>query len=329
MKRFLFLAPVLSLLSACTGTEEPSAAVRYVALSGAANAAQLRAVDLGSSLSALPAVTVPGALDLSGYSSGQKLAVLYKDRLEQRNVTLQSVGTFPNPSNFSPCYVRLISSVAHDRLAALSDCSQGGTQDIVVWRADGSFDFRVTLPPPTPSSSDLTRYAVQGDVVWAAHPATMQGSSELFRAVRNADGTVTLSTPVTLANVYDLSFYHNQLYAATDKGVQPLDGSGALGAVSQPLLNQRADRLFSDDRLLIAWRNSGNAEPLYVWNSKVASAGNVSSLSALSVAPDGTFATLQGGRLVIYDSITGLERGNWKEQTALTISGSAVTWLIP
>lgn len=336
---FTLLALSLTLLSACTGTEDQATTIRYVALASEGPKATLSAVDLGTASSSAPDTAVPGAVSLESFGGGQKLAVLYRDHLEQRGADLQtpasnpSSNAFPNPDNFTPCYVRLVSSAARDRLAALSDCGQGGTQDIVVWRTDGTLAFKVTLPPPTPSTPQQTRYVVQGDIVWAVHPATATGSSELIRAVRNADNTVTVNVPVQLPNVYDLTYYHNQLYAATDQGVQTLDDKGNLTAVTgQPLLGNRADRLYSDDRLLVAWRNSGSAEPLYVWNgSKVASAGNAASLNALTIAPDGTFAALQGGSLVTYDSVSGFERAAWNVQTSRYLSGggSALTWLVP
>lgn len=333
---FMLLALSSASLSGCTGTEDQGTTIRYVALSGEGPKATLSAIDLGTASSSAPDTAVAGAVGLENYGNGQKLAVLYRDHLEQRDASLKNTGAsglFPNPENFTPCYVRLVSSLIHDRLAALSDCGQGGTQDIVVWRADGTLAFKVTLPPPTPSTPQQTRYVVQGDIVWAVHPATATGSSELIRAVRNPDNTVTVSVPVQLPNVYDLSYYRNQLYAATDQGVQTLDDKGNLGAVTgQPLLANRADRLYSDDRLLVAWRNSGSAEPLYVWNgNKVASAGNVAALNALTIAPDGTFATLQGSTLVTYDSVSGFERAAWNVQSARYLSGggSAISWLVP
>ncbi len=328
------LAFIPALLTGCTGTEDQSSTVRYVALAGSGTQATLSAADLGTTTT-VGNVPVAGAVDLRSYNNGQSLAVLYADHMEQRSASLGSPNTalFPNPAGFSPCYTRLITSVAHDRLAALSDCGQGSTQDIVVWRAEGTLAFRVSLPPPTPTTPSQTHYAVQGDILWAVHPATATGNSELLRAVRNADNTVTISTPVQLPNVYDLTFYHNQLYAATDQGVQTLNDKGELGAVTgQPMLANRADRLYSDDRLLAAWRNSGSAEPLYIWNgSKALSAGNISGLNDLTFAPDGTFATVQGGTLINYDSVSGFERGVWNPQTLRYLSGTgrAVTWLVP
>lgn len=332
-KPLLFMLPAL--LVACTGTEDEATTIRYAALAGAGPDAVLSAADLGTSTTTPSNVAVAGAVGLQSYNSGQSLAVLYRDRLEQRNASLQGTNTnlFPNPQEFTPCYIRLQTSVARDRLAALSDCGKGANQDIVVWRSDGTLAFRVTLPPPTPSSSEQTRYVVQGDIVWAVHPATATGSSELIRAVRNSDNSITVSSPVQLPNVYDLSFYRNQLYAATDNGVQTLNDKGELGAVAgQPLLTNRADRLYSDDRLLVAWRSSGVAEPLYVWNgSRVASAGNVSGLNDLTIAPDGTFATVQSSSLVTYDSVSGFERAEWNVQTSryLPRVGTAISWLIP
>lgn len=119
-KKPLLLALLPALLVGCTGTEDESSTIRYVALGGAGDSARLNAADLGATVSTQEA-SVPGAVGLEGYSSGQKLAVLYRDHLETRDASLGNASTalFPNPTGFTPCYVRLQTSVARDRLAAL------------------------------------------------------------------------------------------------------------------------------------------------------------------------------------------------------------------
>lgn len=326
----LTLGLLPALLSACTGTTEDAVTIRLAVLSGTGSAAVLSAVDVGKADPQL-SVSVPGAVDLEALPGGVGLALLYGDHLEVRSPNLASPSTWPNPSDpaFKPCYVKLEASVARDRLAALSDCGTGALQQVVVWRSDGSVSVSASLPAPTPSTPLQTRLALQGDVVWAVHPA-VGGGSELIRILRNIDGSSSLSTPITLPTVNDLAFYKGAVYAATETGVQTLSSAGALAALpAAAQLGSAASRLYSNDRLLGSWRST--SAPLTIWNGTTAGVpAYFSDLRDLTYAPDGTLYALSDITLSQYDSAYGLTGNGWRGANLANFNNPrAVTWLIP
>ncbi|WP_161881409.1 hypothetical protein [Deinococcus alpinitundrae] len=327
----LTLGLLPALLSACTGTTEDAVTIRLAVLAGTGGAATLSAVDVGKVDPQL-SVSVPGALDLETLPGGVGLALLYGDHLEVRNPNLGAPSTWPNPADpaFKPCYVKLEASVARDRLAALSDCGSGALQQVVVWRSDGSIAMSATLPAPTPSTPLQTRLAVQGDVVWAVHPA-VGGGSELIRVLRNTDGSSSLSTPVTLPTVNDLAFYRNVVYAATETGVQTLSDTGTLTALpAAAQLGSAASRLYTNDRLLASWRSTAS-NPLLIWNGSTTGVpAYFNDLRDLTYAPDGTLYALSDATLSQYDSAYGLAGNGWRGTNLANFNNPrAVTWLIP
>ena len=314
------LAPLL--LAACTGTTEPQPSARLGLIN--AGGAELRVVTPGEAALVQP---VSGAVDLEVLPGGSRLLIAFKDRAELRDASLGSVTALPTPAGVTPCYVRLRASPARDRIAALSDCGQGAAQQLVVYRSDGSLAFVATLPPPSPTSSDLSRFAVTtGQAVWLARPAT-GGGSELIRADEN--GVQVVTNPPLNANVSDLAMRGSSLYAATDSGVREVSLSD--GSLSQNVaLNTGANRLYGSDRLLGAWLSGAGSQALTIWDgTRSGAASYPSDLRDLSFAPDGHAYALTGSTLTRLDTVTGLNQNGW--QSSEVASGlndaRAVTWL--
>ncbi|GAA4008309.1 hypothetical protein GCM10022631_20450 [Deinococcus rubellus] len=327
----LTLSLLPALLAACTGTTEDAVTIRLAVLSGTGSAAMISAVDVGQPDPQLSA-SVPGAVDLEALPGGTGLALLYGDHLEVRTPNLAAPTNWPNPSDlaFKPCYVKLEASVARDRLAALSDCGNGALQQVVVWRSDGSVSMSASLPAPTPSTPLQTQLAVQGDVVWAVHPA-VGGGSELIRVLRNIDGSSSLSTPITLPTINDLAFYKGAVYVATETGVQTLSDTGTLTALpAAAQLGSAASSLYTNDRLLGSWRSTSSA-PLLIWNGTTTGVpAYFSDLRDLTYAPDGTLYALSDTTLSQYDSAYGLAGSGWRGANLASFNNPrAVTWLIP
>ena len=315
------LAPLL--LVACTGTTEPQPSARLGVVN--AGGAELRVVTPGAA--DLP-LAVGGAVDLEVLPGGSRLLIAFADHIELRDASLGGLVTLPTPAGVTPCYVRLRASPARDRVAALSDCGQGAAQQLVVYRSDGSLAFVATLPPPSPTRSDLSRFTVTGgQAVWLARPAT-GGGSELIRADEN--GVQVVTNPPLNANVSDLAMRGGSLYAATDSGVREVSLQD--GSLSQTVaLATVANRLYGSDRLLGAWLSGAGSQALIIWDgTRSGAAFFTSDLRDLSFAPDGNAYALTSSTLTRLDTVTGLNQSGW--QSSEVGSGlndaRAVTWLI-
>lgn len=328
----LLLAP---LLAACTGTTESQTSARVALIN--AGGTQLRTitpVTPGTTATPGPAAgdvtqAVTGAVGVQALPGGTQLLALFSDHAELRDATLAGVGVnpLPLPAGFRACFVRLRASPARDRLAALSDCGSGAQQQLVVYRSDGSLAFSADVPPPSPVSSDLSRFAVTtGQAVWLTRPA-VGGGYELLRADENGIRVVT--TQALNINVYDLAMLGSTLYAATDSGTRAVDlNTGALG---QPTgVTTQVNRLYGGDRLLGAWLSGVSSQPLTVWDgvsSGVAAYPN--DLRDLSFAPDGNAFALSGTALTRLDTVLGLRQGLWQptDVAGPLNDARAVTWL--
>ena len=316
------LAPLL--LVACTGTTEPQSTTRLGLVNGGGS--ELRTVTPGLTSGDVTR-PVNSAVDVEVLPGGSQLMVAFRDRIEQQNASLGGASTLNTPAGVKPCYVRLRASSARDRFAALSDCGSGAAEQLVVYRSDGSLAFFATLPPPTPSSSDLSRFAVTADqAVWLARPAT-GGGSELIRTDEN--GVKVVTNPPLSATVYDLAMRGNVLYAATDSGVRQVNLADA--TLSQTVaLPALANRLYGSDRLLGAWLSGAGSQSLTIWdgtNSGVAALP--SDLRDLTFAPDGNAYALTGSTLTGLDTVLGLSQGTWRPTDVATglNDARAVTWL--
>ena len=314
------LAPLL--LVACTGTTEPQPSARLGVVN--AGGAELRVVTPGEAALPLP---VSGAVDVEVLPGGSQLLIAFTDHIELRDASLGSLVALPTPAGVTPCYVRLRASPARDRVAALSDCGQGAAQQLVVYRSDGSLAFVATLPPPSPTSSDLSRFAVTGgQAVWLARPAT-GGGSELIRADEN--GVQVVTNPPLNTVVSDLAMRGGSLYAATGSGVREVNLKD--GSLSQTVaLTTIANRLYGSDRLLGAWLSGAGSQALTIWDgTRSGAASYPSDLRDLSFAPDGNAYVLTSSTLTRLDTVTGLNQNGW--QSAEVASGlndaRAVTWL--
>jgi len=318
----LLLAPLL--LAACTGTTEPQSTSRLGVIN--AGGAELRTVTPGDPGSDT-AQAAAGAVDLEVLPGGTQMIVAFSDHIELRDASLGTVTVFDTPTGVKPCYVRLRASPARDRVAALSDCGSGAAQQLVVYRSDASLAFVATLPPPSPSSSDLSRFAVTAaQAVWLARPAT-GGGSELVRADANGIGVVT-TTPLN-TNIYDLAMRGNNLYAATDSGIRQVNLADATlsQTVAIPVL---ANRLYGSDRLLGAWLQGSGSQGLTIWDgTRSGVAAYPNDLRDLTFAPDGNAYLLTGNALTGLDTVFGLSQGTWQPTDVATglNDARAVTWL--
>lgn len=338
MRRLVALALLTAgLLTACTGTEEPQNAVRLATLTDGIGSGAPGQQVTGARTLQVAAVggtptqtTVTNAVDAETLPGGGGLLLAFPDRLEARTPAGEVSATLPAPG-FRACFVRLRASVARDRFAALSDCADGSPQQLAVYRSDLTLAWTVTLPPPTPALSESTRYVVSADpvtsdgAVWLTRPA-VGGGSEVLRAT--SSGLTVLSTQAS--PVYDLGLRGGAVYAATDAGVQALNTAGVpTGAV---VISGRQDRLYGSEGLLAAWRLSGNAEPLSLWDgARVGQIPAISQLRDATLAPDGNIYLLTPGALTGYDTVFGLQRNEWRP---VTVSGNlnearATTWLRP
>ncbi|WP_425146011.1 hypothetical protein [Deinococcus sp.] len=326
------LAPLLSLalLTACTGTNEAQVTSRLGLIN--AGGAEIRIVTPADNATGTPSSTsatqaVSGAVDLEVLPGGRQMIVAFPDRLELRDASLKVLNTLAAPSGVTACYVRLKASPARDQVAALSDCGGGAAEQLVVYRSDASLAFFATLPPPTPSSSDLARFALTSvQTVWLARPAT-GGGSELLRV--NADGVKVMTVPPLSAVITDLAMLGGSLYAATDSGVRLVNQTD--GTLSQtPVLSGVFTRLYGGDSLLAAWLQNAGSQPLTVWNgSKSGSPASLSDLRDLTFAPDGNLYYLSAAALNGADTVSGLSQNNWRVSSVQTnlSDARALTWL--
>ena len=322
----LLLAPLL--LLACTGTTEPESTARLGLIN--AGGAQLRTVTPGAATGDT-VQTVTGAVDLEVLPSGTQMVVAFRDHLELRDASLGNVTPLPVPTGVTPCYVRLRTSPARDRIAALSDCGNGAAEQLVVYRSDGTLAFTATLPPPSPTSSDLSRFAVTtGQAVWLARPAT-GGGSELIRADEN--GVQVVTNPPLSVTIYDLAMRGSNLYAATNLGVRQVSLTEATLSQTAPFPNLAqlpVTRLYGSERLLGAWLSDLGSQPLIIWDGTTSSAAAYpTDLRDLTFAPDGNAYALTGSTLTRLDTVLGLSRGTWQPTDVATglSDARAVTWL--
>ena len=333
LTRPLHLAALLSaaLLTACTGTNEPQVTSKVAFINaGGAELRTLTPPDASTGTPAAPGVTqaVTAAADLEVLPGGSRLIVAFPDRLEVRDAALNTVTTLSAPSGVTACYVRLAASPARDLVAALSDCGNGAAEQLVVYRSDSSLAFVATLPPPTPSSSDLARFTVTTTgAVWLARPAT-GGGSELLRA--DSSGITVVTVPPLPATISDLAMRGSSLYAATDSGVRLVNQTD--GTLAQtPILSGVYTRLYGGDRLLAAWLSGAGAQPLTIWDggTKSGSPAYVSDLRDVTFAPDGNVYYLTASTLTGADTVLGLSQNNWKPNAILTnlTDARALTWL--
>lgn len=320
----LLLAPLL--LAACTGTTEPQSNARLGLIN--AGGAQLQTVTPAAAGSNT-VQAVSGAVDLEVLPGGSQLLLAFRDRIERRDAAFAGAITLAAPAGVTPCYLRLRASSARDRVAALSDCGQGAAPQLVMYRSDGSLAFTATVPPPTPSSSDASRFAVTGDqAVWLARPAT-GGGSELIRADQN--GVVVVTVPPLRATIYDLATRADTLYAATDTGIRAVNlADGSLSATTA--FPGQATRLYGNDRLLGAWLSGSGSQPLTIWDgtpSGVGVASYPSDLRDLTFAPDGNAYALTGTTLTQLDTVLGLRQNSWLPTDVASglTDARAVTWL--
>lgn len=344
----VLLLPLL--LAACTGTEEGAPALRLAVLTD--GGATLRTVTTGG-LSSLPApaeITVPvtGGVSVDTLPGGTRLALTLGGGIESRDVNLATPQAFTALPFSAVCLTSTATNAARDRLLTLSACPNA-LQQLALYRSDGSLIWTANLPtftPPIPGTdTPPIRLAVLGDTGVVARPA-LGGGSEVLRATPATTGetVATVTIPLPSPAIRDFAPYGTSLLAATDTGVQPLGPTG-LPDAAQTLAafgSQRVDRLWTNASgnrsLLAAWRDnivSGtSSEPLRLWDGVRTSAATVASIDRLrdvTLAPDGNLYALTPFALTRYDTVFGLQQGNWQPTTLLSNLNDArsVTWLVP
>ncbi|WP_216321431.1 hypothetical protein [Deinococcus aestuarii] len=347
--RPLALALLLpGLLAACTGTEEVPPALRLAVLEG--GGATLRTVTPDGSAAD---VSVPlgdnRGVTLDTLPGGTRVALTRSAGIESRDVNLANPVPFAPPPFTPVCLTSTAVSAARDRLLTLSDCN--GRQQLALYRQGGSIVWTANLPvltvvvftPETPRTS----IAVIGDRAVVARPALGGGSETIRVAQENTGDLVAVaSTPLTTPVIRDLAPFGGVLYAATDTGIQPLTDVGVPNAAATlgAFGAGRVDRLWTSAstggaaNLIAAWRDttlSGNSsEPLRLWDGTRTSAAVVASVAELrdvSFGIDGNLYALTRTDLTRYDTVFGLQQGNWNPTGLLggLSDARAVTWLVP
>ncbi|MVN87954.1 hypothetical protein GO986_14430 [Deinococcus sp. HMF7620] len=351
MRRLPFLSLALTgLLAACTGTEETTPALRLIVLEGAATLRGITVTNATTSTSpaATPSspVSVTGGVSVHPGADARRFVLVRTEAAETRTPELALESTFPAPGFTPVCYVRAAQNPGLSRLLVLSDCN--GVQRLALYR-DAALLWQVTLPtflPPAPGSdTPPVRLAVQGEVGLVTRPRLGGGSEVLRVAIPVGGSAAQVSEPLPIPAVYDLAAYGTEVYAATDSGVQRLNGAGAPEATSTvaALGTGRYDRLWAgplNQRLLAAWRSnvlSGQAStPLRVWNGSSTTAGSAatvttfSDLRDLTFTPDGYLYTITGTALAQHDTQRGLQSGTWNSVTLPVALNDArsLTWTL-
>ncbi|WP_371827098.1 hypothetical protein [Deinococcus sp. QL22] len=338
------------LLAACTGTEEGLPILRLAVLTNGGTT--LQTVTTGG-ISGDPApaeftVPVTGGVSLDTLPGGGRALLTLAAGLESRDANLATPQAF-TALPFTPvCLTSTATSAARDRLLTLSACLNG-PQQLALYRSDGTLIWTATLPtftPPIPGpDTPPVRLAVLGDTGVVARPA-LGGGSEVLRAAPATlgDPVATVTTPLPTPPIRDLAPYGTAILAATDTGVQTLGPTG-VPDTAQPVAafgTGRVDRLWTNATgnrsLLAAWRDntlSGvSSEPLRLWDGVRATAATVAFIDRLrdvTLAPDGNLYALTPFALTRYDTVFGLQQGNWQPATLLSSlnDARAVTWLVP
>lgn len=345
MPRFPHLAPpllLLSLLTACTGTEETLLSVRLNVLTDGGST--LRA--LSATGAALSTVPVTGGVQVEALPSPRRFLLVRTGAAETRAPDGSDPQAYPAPGFTPVCLTQAAQNVTRDRLLLLSDCS--GTQRVALYRETTlvwSALLPTFLPPMQGSDTPPIRLAVQGDVGIITRPRLSGGSEVLRVAVPAGASTPVVSTPLGIPAVYDLAPYGADILAATDTGVQRLRTTGEPdpAAILNALGTTRYDRLWtsgSPQNLLAAWRSNrlaGTASrPLRVWNgvsstlNSAPTVAEVSDLRDVTFPPDGFLYTLQGNSLIRYNTLSGLQGGGWAPTTLQTLTNPiSLTWTVP
>lgn len=368
MKRLFPLSLLLPalLLGACTGTEDETPAVRLAVLTDGGST--VRTVTVGGTTSTpLPedvTVTVGTATALDTLPEGNRLALTLPGGIESRDIAVADARAFAPPfqaTGFTPpCLRNTVLNAQGDRLLTLSQCEAvGGPQQLALYRPNGTLVWRAALrtftPPPAGADVPPLRLALvrEGgvDVAVVARPA-LAGGSEVLRAAALTTGTdrATASEPVPTPAIRDLApaAGGSVVYAATDTGVQPLTGAGTPDATATLTAfgTERVDRLWTSagsgigGTLIAAWRDpgTGGSAPLRLWDSAArvstptaATVDSIAELRDVTFAPDGNLYALTRTALTGYDTLFGLNQGNWGATNRLSglNDARAVTWLLP
>jgi hypothetical protein len=359
MTRILLLPTLALLLTACTGTEEGQLPLRLAVLTdGGATARTVTTGRLGTAPAPAEVnVSVVGGAALDTLPGGRRVALTLAAGIESRDANLADARAFAPPFDVPgftpPCLKQTVLNAQRDRLLTLSQCDTAGvngTQQLALYRVDGTLVWRAALPASTPPAPGpdvppvrLALLRENGvDLGIVARPA-LGGGSEVLRVAAPLPGSdrADVSSPLPTPAIRDLAPAAGGalIYAATDTGVQPLapsgtpDAGGALSAFG----TGRVDRLWTSagsgtgGSLIAAWRGGTDALLLSDGTRAAATVTNLSDLRDLTFAPDGFLYALTGTALTSYDTVIGLGQGNWRPASLLggLNDARAVTWLVP
>ncbi|ADV68727.1 hypothetical protein [Deinococcus maricopensis] len=325
MRRTLIAALALPLLlAACTGTEETPPNLRLVVAD--VSGTTVRAYNPTTGAQTATRASDAPVVSLIDDGTGTRVLETRTTGVRRIDAALTPGGAFTALTP-APCLVRARASESRDLLAVLSACT-GELQRLALYRADGTLVWQATLPPPTPTTAEATRFAVtDGSTVTVARP-NLTGGSDVLR--------ITDGTPATLfstdATINDLAVYRRTLYAATNSDVRPVnvDAAPALGAA---VLSGKASRLFTGLNLLAAWNvDSGR---LTFWNGTAGTSTPLdrtfTDLRDLTLASDGYAYVLTGTDVTRLDtySLTGTTGGTPTVIIGGLSDARALSWVIP
>ncbi len=323
LRACLFL-PLLLVLGACTGTDEPPAPTRLVTLEGDAT---LRATDVGTSA---PAVTVTApnkVIGIATVANGAKLAVAYADRLEFRDADLNVLGTpvtYPPlffSGNFTPggtCFARLATDPGGTRLAVYEACP-GRPDVLALYDSVGTLRYQAGVARvPTDLSVPNVRLGltVLNDTIWVALPSADPARSEVLRVTPavGCDFTrpflcvpdiISLTpAPTYTPQIGDLAAtVGGAVYATTAAGLVTLPAAvGGVPTASTP--TGQTDRVWVQRGVLAVWNAETSALTIAnAANLAVRATPTVNGLLDLVVTQDNYLYTLQPGGLACYDVV--------------------------
>lgn len=320
---------LLSLLSACTGTDEPPLPTRLVTLEGDAT---LRATDVGTSAPAATVTAPDKVIGIATVANGAKLAVAYAGQLEFRDANLNVLGdpvSYPSlffTNNFAPvsgnCFARLASDVGGTRLAVYEACP-GRPDVLALFDSVGALRYQVALARvPTDLSVPNTRLGITvlNDTVWLALPSTDPRLSDVVRVTPDAPGPdfipgvsvpqATVLTP-SAPRINDLAATAGgTVYAAVGNPLNTTAPAGlftlpaGVGSLTATVLTDQASRVWAKQGVLAAWNETtGLLTVAGAANLNARFTQTVVGLLDLTVTQDGYLYALQPGGLTCYDVV--------------------------
>lgn len=328
------LASLVS-LTACTGVDDEAQYTRLALLyEGGKTLAYTTLEDKSTSGTLEGVQNIGDGIDLLGLPDRENVLLTRKAVLEQRDLKLENPKSLP-ALPFAPCLARTVMNYQQTYVMTLSACENKNEQQVGMYSRINNYKLMWTaeLPPSiAPSSQDrppvnlglidsiglVTRPVIGGNETMRISPRD-SGDSE-------ADKKGVVSAPADTGKIWDVSFYNDELYAATDKGIRPILNTGLPNAESflKPFGEVRWDRIWGEQNgsqnLLAAWRE--DTRELVVWDNNQSDkayqrVGYFNKVSDLVVAGDSYMYVLADNKLLRFDIFRGLRNGNWRQRTMI------------